>query len=101
MSTEDFNPTLYSLDPKELEKLRQELREEMNRDLRRSVLAALFDRLEEPEHRERQSEILGIFQTLLPNFLSRGGLRPAAAVPHELECSTRSGSARPRSSSRR
>ena len=85
VSTEDFNPTLYSLDPKEMEKLQQEVQEEMDRDLRRAVLAALFDRLEEPDDRERQSEILGIFRTLLPNFLSRGALRPAAAVLHELD----------------
>jgi len=84
VNTEDFNPTLYSLDPKELSQLRKEVEEEMNRDLRRAVLAALFDRLEEQEDRERQSQILQIFRTLLPNLLSRGALRPAAAVLHEL-----------------
>jgi len=85
VSTEDFNPTLYSLDAKEMESLREELQREMSRDLRRSVLEALFDRIEEPGRRERQSEILEIFRTLLPNFLSRGALRPAAAILHELD----------------
>ena len=84
VSTEDFNPTLYSLDPTELSQLRKEVEEEMNRDLRRAVLAALFDRLEEPSNRERQTRVLQIFRTLLPNLLSRGALRPAAAVLHEL-----------------
>lgn len=85
VDTEDFNPALYSLNPEELEQLRRELDEEMSRDLRRSVLAALFDRLEEPERPDRQSRILEILRTLLPNFLSRGVLRPAAAVLHELD----------------
>ena len=81
---EDFNPTLYSLDAREMEKLREEIDKEMRRDLRRDVLAALFDRLEEPWNRERQSEILSIFRQLLPNFLSRGVLTAAADVLGQL-----------------
>ncbi len=46
--TDDFNPTLYSLDPTEMGKIQEEIRIEMNRDLRGDVLAALFDRVEEP-----------------------------------------------------
>jgi hypothetical protein len=84
VSTDDFNPTLYSLDPREMELLQQELAKEMNRNLRGDVLAALFDRLEEPEFPARQIEILGILRTLLPNFLSRGALRAAGEVVHEL-----------------
>lgn len=85
VSAEDFNPTLYSLDSAELERLQKEVDAEMGRDLRRSVLEALFDRVEEPEHPVRQEEILRVFRTLLPNFLSRGVLRPAAAVLHEVQ----------------
>jgi hypothetical protein len=44
------------------------------------VLSALFDRLEEPEYPERQSEIVVIFRKLIPNFLSRGAV-PAAVSP--------------------
>ncbi len=84
VSKDDFNPTLYSLDPKEMTQLRQELQKELDRDLRMDVLAALFDRLEEPEDRERQSEILGILKTLLPNFLSRGAIAAATHVLHEV-----------------
>jgi len=84
VSAEDFNPTLYSLDPKEMERIQEELQAEMQRDLRTDVLAALFDRLEEPEFPERQTEILEIFRTLLPNLLSRGALRSAAAVLDEI-----------------
>lgn len=81
---DDFNPTLYVLDPREMETLRSELQKELKRDTRADVLKALFDRLEEPQNRERQSEILGILGTLLPNFLSRGGLVAATNVLKEL-----------------
>lgn len=81
---DDFNPTLYALDPREMETLRAELQKEVKRDIRSDVLKALFDRLEEPHNRERQSEILGILRSLLPNFLSRGGLVAATNVLREL-----------------
>ncbi len=84
VSQDDFNPTLYALDPREMETLRAELQKELKRDVRTEVLKALFDRLEEPQNRERQSEILGILSTLLPNFLSRGGLVAATNVLREL-----------------
>jgi len=85
LATEDFNPTLYSLDPRELELLQKELEAEMKRDIRRDVLAALFDRLEEPGRFERQDKILDIFRTLLPNLLSHGALAAAAEVLAELQ----------------
>ncbi len=84
VSKEDFNPTLYALDPREMQTLRAEIDREVKRDLRSDVLAALFDRLEEPDRPERQSEILGILGTLLPNFLSRGALVAATNVLDEL-----------------
>ena len=84
VSAEDFNPTLYSLDPTEMEAIQEEIRIEMRRDLRGDVLAALFDRVEEPRFPERQQEILEIFEMLLPNFLSRGLLRSAGLVLEEL-----------------
>ncbi len=84
VSQDDFNPTLYALDPREMEILRAEAKKELNRDTRADVLKGLFDRLEEPGNRERQSEILGILETLLPNFLSRGGLVAATNVLREL-----------------
>ena len=85
ISKEDFNPTLYSLDPRERQQLEAELEAEMNRDLRGDVLSALFDQLENPHRRERQIEILGILRTLLPNFLSRGAVSDAARVLSEID----------------
>lgn len=82
--TEDFNPTLYALDPGEQEFLRAELQKEMDRDLRGQVLNALFDRLEEPGRPERQAEIMDVLRSLLPNFLSRGAIGEAARVIQEV-----------------
>lgn len=84
VSKDDFNPTLYSLDPREMQALKVELEKELKRDLRNDVLSALFDRLEEPHSPERQSEILHDLATLLPNFLSRGELTAATRVLEEL-----------------
>jgi HEAT repeat protein len=80
ISRDDFNPTLYSLDPRERQLLEEELAKEMGRDLRRDVLRALFDRLEESGRPDRQSEIVEILGSLIPNFLSRGEVRSASEV---------------------
>ncbi len=84
VSQDDFNPTLYALDPREMDQLRTEIRREMERDIRTDVVAALIDRLEEREDPERQRAILSICRTLIPSLLSRGGLRHAALILREL-----------------
>ncbi len=84
VSKEDFNPTLYAMEPKEQEYLRGEVEKEMRRDLRGAVIHALLDRLEEPGNAPRQVEILTVLRTLLPNFLSQGALGAASEVVEEL-----------------
>ena len=84
VSKDDFNPTLYALDPKEMEVLGGELKKELERDVRSDVVAALLDRLEEPGNRERQSEILEILKALLPSFLHRGRIGAVTQVLREL-----------------
>jgi hypothetical protein len=84
VNRDDFNPTLYALDPREMDHLRAEITREMERDVRAGVLNALMDRLEEAARPARQSEILEIVHTLLPILLSRGALRPAAMLLEEL-----------------
>jgi HEAT repeats len=84
ISREDFNPTLYSLDPRERQLLEEELAKEMGRDLRGDVLKALFDRLEDEDRPDRQSEILDILRTLIPNFLSKGEVASAGEVLNTL-----------------
>jgi HEAT repeat protein len=81
---DEFNPTLYALDAHEMEQIRSELHKETYRDLRGDVLSALFDRLEEPDRPDRQMEILGILETLLPTFLSRGRLTAGTRLLDEL-----------------
>ncbi|MGK7311796.1 MAG: HEAT repeat domain-containing protein [Candidatus Longimicrobiales bacterium M2_2A_002] len=84
ISAADFDETLYFLDQGEMARLQTEVELEMERDVRAAVLNALFDRLEEPEFRERQAEILGILDQLLPLLLSSGDLKEAARVLDEL-----------------
>jgi hypothetical protein len=82
---EDFNPTLYALDPADrayVEKLRAA---EADRPLRVDVLSALFDRFEEPARPDRQREISGILGQLLPNLLSRGWMREVGYMLQQLE----------------
>jgi HEAT repeat protein len=81
---ESFNPTLYALDPREMEQLDRDLQAEVARDLRGDVLSALFDRLEETYDLDRQSEILSLLRTLLPNLLGRGAIDAAGRVLREL-----------------
>ena len=84
VATEDFNPTLYALDPEDRKYLHAELAKELARDIRAEVLNALFDRLEEANRPDRQREIMEILCNLVPNFLSRGALRAAARVAEEV-----------------
>ena len=85
LSREDFDETLYFLDQAEMAQLQTEVEIEMERDVRKDVLNALFDRLEEPEYPERQAEILDIMNQLLPLLLSSGDLKEAARVLDELD----------------
>ncbi|TVP57316.1 MAG: HEAT repeat domain-containing protein [Gemmatimonadales bacterium] len=84
VKTQDFNPTLYALDPAERQLLAEMIRDEHDRPLRRDVLYALFDRLEEAGRPDRQAEIAEILRSLLPSFLSRGRIPSAALILDEL-----------------
>ena len=83
ITRDDFVETFYFLDDAELTKLRAEVELEWARDIKRDVLNALFDRLEDPDS-SWQNEILRILRQLLPAFLSRGDLASAAHVLVEL-----------------
>jgi HEAT repeat protein len=83
ISRDEFEETLYFLEPSELEILREEVEKEWRRELKVDVLNALFDRLEDPLP-ARQAEIIRILRLLLPAFLARGDLRSASAVLVEL-----------------
>jgi HEAT repeat protein len=85
VSADDFDETLYFLDPAETAALQREVEREMERDLRSGVLHALFDRLEEAGRPERKSEIMDILDQLLPLFLAQGDMASAARVLEELD----------------
>ncbi|MGH7448382.1 MAG: HEAT repeat domain-containing protein [Longimicrobiales bacterium] len=83
ISRDDFEETLYFLEPAELEHLRSEVELEWNRDVKTDVLNGLFDRMEDgpPEWR---TEILRILRQMLPVYLGAGDLRSATLVLVEL-----------------
>jgi hypothetical protein len=83
ISRDDFEETLYFLEPGELDYLRNELAKEMERDIKADVLNALFDRIED-QMPKRQTEILGICRQMLPAYLSSGDLRSASKILIEL-----------------
>jgi hypothetical protein len=83
VSRDDFVDTLYFLETSELDYLRAEVEKEWQRDIKRDVINALFDRIEDPIP-QRQTEILSIVRQLLPGFLSGGDLRSAALILDEL-----------------
>jgi hypothetical protein len=82
---EDFNPTLYALDPSDRAYVEELRAAEETRNLRADVLSALFDRFEEPGRPDRQREIAGILGQLLPNLLSRGWMREVGYMLQQLE----------------
>jgi HEAT repeat protein len=83
INRDDFEETLYFLDHAELERLREKVEQEWNRDVKTDVLNALFDRLEDglPDWR---SEILSILRQMLPVYLGAGDLRSATLILVEL-----------------
>jgi HEAT repeat protein len=83
INRDDFEETLYFLDPAELEHLRAEVEREWNRDVKTDVLNGLFDRLEDsvPEWR---TEILQILRQMLPVYMGAGDLRSATLILVEL-----------------
>jgi HEAT repeat protein len=83
VTRDDFEETLYFLEPEEMEYLRQEVELEWKRDTKAAVLDALFDRIEDPMA-ERQMEVLRILRQLLPAYLGRGDLLSAARILEEI-----------------
>ncbi|CAN5736939.1 hypothetical protein BH23GEM10_BH23GEM10_06800 [soil metagenome] len=83
INRDDFEETLYFLEPSELVRLHDEVELEWHRDVKRDVLNALFDRLEEGMPAWR-TEILRILRQMLPSFLSAGDLSSATRILVEL-----------------
>jgi len=83
VKTEDFDTTLYFLDDKEIEFLRQAVSEEYQHDLRRNVLAMLFDVMELQTYATVRTELISIVESFLPYLLGAGDFPAVAYVLRE------------------
>lgn len=80
---EDFDSTLYFLEPAEIDHVAAELQEEYGRDVRAAALNALFDIFELQSDPAVRDEVLGVLETLLPNLLNRREFRAVASLLRE------------------
>jgi len=85
VSIEDFDSTLYFLDEKEVEYLRSEVEREYEQDLRRNVLAMLFDLLELQTYSTVRAELISILENFIPYLLSAADFRSVAYILREIK----------------
>ncbi len=80
---EDFEPSLYFLNEKDLAQLQQELRREWERPLKKDVVKALLDQFEMGDI-DRRYEVMEILRDMLPRILIDGDFEHAAYLLGEL-----------------
>jgi HEAT repeat protein len=80
---EEFDSTLYFLDESEINQVAAAVEDEYRRDVRAASLNVLFDLFEIEGEPPIRAEILGILESLFPNFLNARDFRTAAAVLRE------------------
>lgn len=85
VSMEDFDSTLYFLDPNEIEYLRKETMREYALDLRRSVLISLLDIFELQADSLVREEVAGDLEALVLHLLSAGQFSSVAFLLREIE----------------
>jgi hypothetical protein len=83
VKTEDFDTTLYFLDDQEIEFLRSAVAEEYSQDLRRNVLAMLFDVMELQVYATVRTELISILESFLPYLLGASDFPSVAYVLRE------------------
>jgi len=83
VSLEDFDATLYFLDEREMEYLRDAVRHEYIDDLRQNVVALLLDIFELQSDRAVREEILSILDNLMLHLLSAAQFRAVAYMLRE------------------
>ena len=84
VSIEEFDTTLYFLEEREIEYLRKEADREYAQDLRRNVLAMLFDLLELQTYGTVRAELIGIVENFIPYLLGAGDFRSVAYILREV-----------------
>lgn len=85
VSMDDFDATLYFLDPNEIEYLRQETDREYQLDLRRLVLQALLDIFELQVDPLVREEVVGDLEALVIHMLAAGQFSNVAYLLKEIE----------------
>jgi HEAT repeats len=83
VNIEDFDTTLYFLEDREVEYLRKEAEREYGQDLRRNVLAMLFDLLELQTYGTVRAELIGIIENFIPYLLGAADFRSVAYILRE------------------
>ena len=85
VNMQDFDATLYFLDDKELQYLKQEIDFEYNADLRQNVVAMLCDIYEAQQAATVRDEIAEIIENLLLLLLAGGQLRAVSYLLAETQ----------------
>ena len=80
---EDFETTLYFLDDKEIDYIRQAVQTEYTQDVRRNVLAMLFDVLELQPYPTVRAELISIMESFLPYLLGAADFPSVAYMLRE------------------
>ncbi|MEX2177437.1 MAG: HEAT repeat domain-containing protein [Gemmatimonadaceae bacterium] len=80
VNMQDFDATLYFLDEKELDYLKEEIEREYQGDLRQNVTAMLFDIYEAQSVPAVRDEVSEIIEQLMLQFLAGGELRTVASL---------------------
>jgi hypothetical protein len=83
VDVEEFDSTLYFLEEREINQVAAAVEDEYRRDVRLAALNVLFDLFELQGEEPIRGEILGILESLFPNFLNARDFRTAAAVLRE------------------
>ncbi len=83
VSIEDFDTTLYFLEENEVDYLKKDVEREYAQDLRRNVLAMLFDLLELQTYGTVRAELISIVENFIPYLLGAGDFRSVAFILRE------------------
>jgi HEAT repeat protein len=83
VSIEDFDTTLYFLEDPEIDYLKKDVEREYSQDLRRNVLAMLFDLLELQTYGTVRAELISIVENFIPYLLGAGDFRSVAFILRE------------------
>ncbi len=84
VKAEEFDSTLYFLDDREVNYLKDEVSREYSQDLRRNVLGMLFDVLELQPYATVRAELISILDSFLPYLLGAGDFLAVAYVLREV-----------------